>query len=153
MNLVSLLDPGVVKVPVESIGHEEVIAELVELLVRAGKIHDREGILDALYDREAKGSTGIGSGVAIPHARHPEITDALLAVGIAPGGIEFDAVDEKPVYLVFLLMGAPDKPGQTVEVLADIGILVQIPGITDKLVGAGTAADVLGILEDAGQEQ
>jgi len=153
MNLVSLLDPGVVKVPVESIGHEEVIAELVELLVRAGKIHDREGILDALYDREAKGSTGIGGGVAIPHARHPEITDALLAVGIAPQGIEFDAVDEKPVYLVFLLTGAPDKPGQTVEVLADIGILVQIPGITDKLVGVGTAADVLGILEDAGQEQ
>ena len=153
MNLVSLLDPGVVKVPVESTGHEEVIAELVELLVRTGKVRDREGILDALYDREAKGSTGIGGGVAIPHARHPEITGALLAVGIAPEGIEFDAVDEKPVYLVFLLMGAPDKPGQTVEVLADIGILVQIPGITEKLVGAGSAADVLGILEQVGQEQ
>jgi mannitol/fructose-specific phosphotransferase system IIA component (Ntr-type) len=110
-------------------------------------------VLDALYERESKGSTGIGGGVAIPHARHPEVEKGVLAVGIAPDGIEFEAVDEEPVYLVFLLLGAPDKPSQTIEALADIGILVQIPHVYDNLVAADSAEEVISIIEEAQQEQ
>jgi len=153
MDLADLLDPSVVKVPVESSTRDEVIAELVELLVRAGRIKDREGVLDSLYERERKGSTGIGGGVAIPHARHPEIERSVLAIGIAPDGIEFDAVDEEPVYLVFLLMGAVDRPSQTIEALADIGILVQIPGVFENLVNAGDGREVLQIIQEAREEQ
>jgi len=152
MNLVSLLEPDVVKTPLEGAFKDEVIAELVELLVRAGKVTDRQGVLDALYDREEKGSTGIGGGVAIPHARHPDVTDAVLAIGIAPDGIEFDAVDDQPVRIVFLLVGAPDKPGQAVEILADIGALVQIPGVYDKLACAREAEEIIRIVEGARQE-
>ena len=153
MDLADLLDPSVVKVPVESSTRDEVIAELVELLVRADRIKDREGVLDALYERERKGSTGIGGGVAIPHARHPEIEQSVLAIGITPEGIEFEAVDEEPVYLVFLLMGAVDKPSQTIEALADIGILVQIPGVFDGLVNAGDGGEALQIIQEAREEQ
>ena len=153
MNLARLLDPDLIRTPLESAFKDETIAELVELLVRAGWVKDREGILQALYERERKGSTGIGGGVAIPHARDPEIQDAVLAVGIAADGIEFDAVDDEPVRLVFLLLGAPDKPGQNVEILADIGILVQIPGVYEKLVGAKDPQTVIATIEEARREQ
>jgi len=153
MNLARLLDTNLIKAPLESSFKDEAIAELVELLVRAGKVKDREGVLEALYERERKGSTGIGGGVAIPHARAAEIQDALLAVGVAPDGIEFDAVDEEPVRLVFLLLGAPDKPGQNVEILANVGILVQIPGVYEKLVGAKDPGTVIAVIEEARKEQ
>lgn len=149
MNLADFLDNEVVKVPVESLTRDEVIAELVELLVRAGKIKDRGPILDALYERETRGSTGIGGGVAIPHARCEDIRDIILAVGIAPQGIEFEAVDDEPVKIVFLLLGSPQRPSQTIEALADIGILVQIPRVYEKLVNAGSATDVINAIEEA----
>ncbi len=153
MNLASLLKEGVVKVPLEGVTSDEVIAELVEVLVRAGKIKDRQEVLDALYDREAKGSTGIGGGTAIPHARHPEIETVVLAVGVSLEGIEFEATDGEPVYLVFLLMAAPDKPGLNVETLADIAHLVQTPGLYKKLVDVQDAARLIRIIEEAQQEQ
>ncbi len=149
MNLARLLNPNVVKVPVESFTRDEVIAELVELLVRDGQIDDRSGVLDALYEREQKGSTGIGGGVAIPHARHPEIDGAVLAVGISPDGIEFEAVDDEPVYIVFLLMGSPDQPSTTIEALADIGSIVQIPTVYDQLLAADDPEDVITIIAEA----
>jgi len=152
MNLASLLDPSLVKVPVESTTSEEVIAELVELLVRAGKVRDRESVLEALYERERKGSTGIGGGVAIPHARCEEARELMLAVGLSPEGIEFEAADDEPVYLVFLLIAPPDKPGQAVEALADIGILVQIPNLHDKLLGATSAEELLSIIKGASEQ-
>lgn len=153
MNLARLLDPSIVKVPVESLSREEVIAELVELLVRAGKIDDRAGVLDALYERESKGSTGIGGGVAIPHARHTEINGTVLSVGIAPDGIEFDAVDDEPVYLIFLLLGSPDQPSLTIEALADIGVIVQIPNVYDRLITAEDAEEVINIIAEAQEHE
>ena len=153
MNLASLLDKGVVKVPLEGLTTEEVIAELVELMVLAGKVKDRQAVLDALYERENKGSTGIGGGVAIPHARHPEIEGIVLAAGVSRDGIEFFATDGEPVYMVFLLMATPDRPDLNVETLADIGSLVQVPGIYQKLVNAQDASELTRIIAKAQQEQ
>lgn len=149
MNLARLLDPNVVKVPVESFTRDEVIAELVELLVRDGQIDDREGVMEALYERERKGSTGIGGGVAIPHARHPEIDGAVMAVGISREGLEFEAIDDELVHIVFLLLGAPDQPSTTIEALADIGAIVQIPTVYDKLVAADDSREVINIIAEA----
>ncbi len=153
MNVMSLLDRSVISVPLESTFKDEAIAELVELLVRAGKVSDRQRVLDALYEREAKGSTGIGSGVAIPHARDPEVEGVVLAAGVSAEGIEFESADDEPVYLVFLLMAAPDKPELNVEALADIGNLVQMPGVYEKLVAAQDAAAFVQVLEEVQQQQ
>jgi len=149
MNLANLLSRNLVKIPLESTDSEEAIAELVELLVRAGKIRDRQGLLDALYMREAKGSTGIGGGVAIPHARHPEVETVALVVGVRPEGIEYDSVDGEPVRLIFLLVAAPNKPGLNVEALADIGDLVRVPGVCQKLINADNASELINVIEKA----
>lgn len=153
MKLAQLLEPELVRVPVESFTRDEVIAELVELLVRAGRIEDREGVLDALYERERKGSTGIGDGVAIPHARHEEIEEAVMSVGIAPDGIEFEAIDDEPVYIVFLLIGSSERPSLTIEALADIGSIVQIPTVHDRLVAADSPEAVIHIIAGAQERE
>lgn len=149
MNLAGLLGDSVVKVPLEGMTKDEVIAELGELLVRSGAVKDRGGMLDALMAREEKGSTGIGDGIAIPHARSVDVETVALAIGVSREGVEFDAVDDEPVHLVFLLMAAAGKPSLNVEALADIGSLVQIPGVYDKIAAAPNAQSLINIIEEA----
>jgi mannitol/fructose-specific phosphotransferase system IIA component (Ntr-type) len=153
MDLAELITPATVKVPLEAFDKEEAIAELLELLVRAGKVSDREGVLEALYEREGKGSTGIGSGVAIPHARHEEISGVVLAVGVSRDGIEFDAADGELVYLVFLVLAEAHNPGPNVEVLADIGNLMQVPGVYEEMISASSAENLIAAIEKVEVEQ
>jgi mannitol/fructose-specific phosphotransferase system IIA component (Ntr-type) len=148
MDVIRLLDEDVVKVPLEAMDKEEAIAELCELLVRGERVPEREGLLDALYDRESKGSTGIGDGVAIPHARHPQVKGAVVAAGVSPDGIDFDAVDGKDVHLIFCVVAEQDNPAANVETLAEIGNLVQIPGVYEKLTKAGNSRQFVQTLNE-----
>jgi len=152
MQLSDLLSDETIKVPLEALDKEEAIAELVELLVRAGHVRDREGLLDALYEREARGTTGIGRGVAIPHARHPGVEGVELAAGISADGIEFDAVDEKLVHIVFLVVAEEHNPGPNIELLAYIGALMQIPGAYERLKSVSSPAQMLKAMEEIEQE-
>jgi len=151
MTLPDLLEARLIKVPLEGVTKDEVIAELVEVMVRARKVNDRAGVLDALYRREARGSTGIGSGVAVPHARHASAGEVLLAVGVAPDGVEFESADDEPVHVVFLLVAPQDRPDLAVQALADVGLLMQVPGVCEKLAAARSAAEVADIVQEAHQ--
>ena len=146
MDVIRQLDTDTVKVPLEAIDKEEAIAELLELLVRAGRVQNREAILEALYEREAKGSTGIGEGVAIPHARHPEVEGAQVSAGVSKEGIDFDAIDGEDVQVVFLVVAEEDNPSANVEALAELGNLVQTPGIYDRLIGSNSADEFVKVL-------
>jgi len=153
MDLANLITADVLKVPLEAFDKEEAIAELVEVLVRAQKLSDRDAVLEALYEREDKGSTGIGGGVAIPHAKHPEIKGVVLAAGVSPDGIEFDAADGELVYVVFLVLAEAHNPGPNVEVLAEIGHMMQMPGLYDRLRSARDAAGFVDVIQDLQVEQ
>ncbi len=147
MRLRDLLDESVVKTGLESLDKEECFEELVDLLVRAGRLDDRAGALQAVEDREAKGTTGIGGGVAIPHAKHASVQHLVAALGTSREGIEFDATDGEPVTVVFLLLAPVDDPGPHVRALAEIARLIQTPGFCRKATEAAKPADVLDLLE------
>lgn len=153
MDLAKLITRDTVKVPLEAYDKEEAIAELVEVLVRAGKITDREGVLDKLYEREARGSTGIGGGVAIPHAKSDDVDGVVMAVGTSPDGIEFDAADGELVHLVFLVVAETQSPGPNVEVLADIGYLMQIPHVMNDMTNAPDAESLARVVREVQVEQ
>jgi len=153
MDLAELICRDVVKVPMEALDRDEAIAELVELLVRAGKVRDRDEVLDRLYEREEKGSTGIGGGVAIPHAKHPGIEGVAVAVGVSREGVEFDSADGQPVHLVFLVLANTHDPGPNVEVLAGIGHLMQVPGVYRGMVSAKSADELVSFLQGVQVEQ
>ncbi|HUU31419.1 MAG TPA: PTS sugar transporter subunit IIA [Phycisphaerae bacterium] len=147
MRLRDLLDESVVKVGLECLDKEECFEEMIDILVRAGRVSDRQGALEAVRQREGQGTTGIGQGVAIPHGKHASIPTLTAAVGLSTKGIEFDAIDGVPVRAVFLLLARTDDPGPHVRALAEIARLVQTPGFYRKLAEAKSPKDVLNLLD------
>ena len=146
MRLSDILDESCVKVGVESTDKEEAIAELVELLVRAGKVSDRGGVLDALYEREDEASTGIGLGVAIPHAKHASISQLVGCIGISPEGVDFDSSDGEPVRLIVLILAEPNNPGPHLACLAEIARLIKIQGFARRVTDAATPEAVIEVI-------
>ncbi len=147
MRLRDLIDESAVKVGLESLDKEECFEEMIDLLVRADRIPDQAGALEAIRQREAQGTTGIGQGVAIPHGKHSSISTLTAAMGTSADGLEFDAVDGDPVHVVFLLLARVDDPGPHIRALAEIARLVQTPGFYRKLTEAKTVAEALDILD------
>jgi len=108
LNLTSLLRPDRISLELVSRKKNDVLRELVAL-IRQG-----EGVaplLETLMKREELGSTGIGRGIAIPHGRSLLIDKLEIAVGRSTKGVDFSAIDKKPVYLFFLVMAPPQDPG------------------------------------------
>ena len=148
MRLRDLLDESVVKVGLKSLEKEECFEEMIDLLVRAGRLSDRAGALAAVRQRELQGTTGIGQGVAIPHGKHPSVPALTAALGTSAKGIEFDSIDGEKSRLVFLLLARNDDPGPHVRALAEIARLIQTPGFYRKLTGARSAREILDILDE-----
>jgi len=143
VRLSDLLTEDVIKVDLESEDKEESFAELIELLVGAGRIKDRGAALEAIEKREALGTTGIGNGVAIPHAKDATVEQLAAALGISREGIEYEAIDNEPVHVVFLVLAEADNPGPHVQCLAEIARLLQVPGFYKRLLAATTAKEAL----------
>jgi len=95
---------------------------MVDHLIDKGRIAPdrRQILLDKLLEREALSSTGIGGGVAIPHASGENIDDMIVTVGQIPEGIDYQSIDEKPVYLVFMIVGSERVPRVHLQLLATI---------------------------------
>jgi mannitol/fructose-specific phosphotransferase system IIA component (Ntr-type) len=147
MRLRDLLDEAAVKIGLESVDKEECFEEMVDILVRAGRITDRAATLRAIQDREDLATTGIGEGVAVPHGKHASIPELIAAMGTSRDGIEFDSVDGKPVHLVVLLLASNNNPGPHILALAEISRLVRTPGFFRKAVDANTPSELLDILD------
>jgi len=118
----------------------------VDLLVQAGRLSDRAGPLEAVMKREAQQTTGIGHGVAVPHAKHASVGALTAALGISRPGLDFDAVDHQPVQVVFLLLAKINDPGPHIRALAEISRLLQVPGCYHKLIDAKSPAELLAVI-------
>jgi mannitol/fructose-specific phosphotransferase system IIA component (Ntr-type) len=118
MTFADLLHPDSVLVPLRATDRDAAIALLEDLLRLPGGPADRAQFKTALLAREAAGSTGIGNGVAIPHARSPKISTPLLVAGLAAQPIDFKSADGKLVTLVFLLAVPATDPKSHLAVLA-----------------------------------
>jgi len=146
MRLCELLDAATIKIEMAAGGKKEAIEELVDLLVQAGRLSDRAGALEALMKREAVQTTGIGNGVAVPHAKYAGVAALTAALGISRPGLDFDAVDHQPVKVVLMLLAKVNDPGPHIRALAEISRLLQVPGFYQKLIDAKSAADLLAVI-------
>lgn len=147
MKLTGLLDESVINVELESIDKDEVFAEMVEMLVRVGRLGDRDAALDAIRSREAMATTGIGSGVAVPHGKSPTVGQLTGALGISREGIDYEATDDEPVHVVFLVLAEANNPGPHVECLGEIARLLQVQGFYDRLRRAESAEEALAVIK------
>ena len=152
MSLVGLLSESLVKVGLESFDKDELFEEMVDLLVQAGAIEDRKPILQAIREREASMTTGIGKGVGIPHAKNTPVQAVVACVGTSDDGIEYDAIDGEPVHLVFLVVSAKVTPELNIQTLATIARTMGMPGAYGRLFGAKTGEEVLAALTELESE-
>ncbi len=150
MRLMDLLSEDVITTSLQSTTRDGVIAELVDLLVRRGILAEssRASVLEAVNAREASQSTGLGSGVAIPHGLSAEVDDVVAALGIHPTGVEFEAIDGQPVRLVILLVVPPNMFQAHVRTLAGIARVLNDASLREMLLEAREAETVLEVLID-----
>src|SRR5262249_50594823 len=158
--LPGLLDARFVFADLKGPGMEDVLGEMARRLAAAGVVRDVSDLARRLIEREKLGCTGLGSGVAIPHCKSKDVQDIVLAVGLAPQGVDFHAPDGQPVTPIFLILspaGPPaphlrtpppaGQPAAPPQALARISRLLRTPGISESLRRARTREDVLEALK------
>ena len=144
MRLTETLKLANIKVPLAATGKIDAIKELITLLAANGDVPDPTKVLDAVLEREATRTTGIGYGLAIPHGRTAGASQLTMAIGRCSNPIEFQAIDGRPVSIVWLLVSPPDKSVAHIATLARITKLMMV----DKFrIEMNRAADAQGVLD------
>ena len=146
MKISRLLSEALIEPDLKPTTKEAVLARLVELAaacVKADCQADSAQVLDALRAREAVTSTGIGSGVAIPHAKIDGLSRMILAFARSHQGVDFQALDDAPVFLVFMVVAPPDSVSDYLKLLAAISSFVKKDANRQALMAAATKADII----------
>lgn len=142
----AVLPPAAIKLNLEARDKEEAFEEMIDLLVKAGAIKDREAAVDALRKREALGATGIGNGVALPHGKHMSVPGLVGALGISRNGIDFGSPDGKPAKIIIVLLARTDNPGPHIQALAQIAQLVQSSEFLTRVYDARTPQEIIELI-------
>jgi PTS system nitrogen regulatory IIA component len=146
MKICDILPPSAVICDLSGSSAQDALAELSQpLAARSGL--ETEIVLAALRSREELGSTGLGDGFAIPHARVPGITGLVTSFGRSRAGIDFRAMDGKPTHFFFALCAPDGAPSQHLNALARISRIFKAPSIRESLLGARDAAEIYRLIE------
>ncbi|MEO1130738.1 MAG: PTS sugar transporter subunit IIA [Planctomycetota bacterium] len=155
MKLCDIVARDAIVAGLSSTSRDEVIAELIDALIGASVVSAdlRQDLIDAVLERERKGSTGFGKGVAIPHVKLSGVEKMACAVGVSENGIDFNALDKNPVYSVFLLLSPADDPEQHLRAMEIVFKNLSQDNFRRFLRQASAVDDVWTLLEDADNQQ
>lgn len=142
MKLVDILTQDCIMPDLKAMGKREALEEMVEGLVFNFADLNKEKLLEAILERERLGSTGIGYGVAIPHARLKGMNGIAVLFGRSIKGVEFQAMDERPAHLFFLIAAPEDSNTAHLKVLARISRLLKDAGVRKRLMEASTQEEI-----------
>lgn len=152
MRITELLDTKSIVLNAAPETKQEALDEAVALMQAGGKLSDTEAYRRQVYAREEEGTTGIGSGIAIPHGKCDAVKTPGLAAMVIPNGVEFDSLDGKPVHLLFLIAAPDTKDNVHLEVLSKLSVLLMNKGFIEKLREARSVEEFLGIIDEADEE-
>ena len=125
MKIIEFLNEKAILANMKATTKEAVLRELVEVLAKAEGIKNQGDLVKILMSRETLGSTGIGQGIGIPHAKTNSVKKLVAALGICSQGVNFDALDGEPVHIFFLLVAPEDSAGPHLKGLARISRLLK----------------------------
>ena len=146
MRLSEILKPSNIKIPLEAKTKTDAIGELVQVLTGSGDVTDAKAVLDAVLEREATRTTGIGNGLAIPHGKCQGTKDLVMAIGKAGTPIDFQAIDGRPVTIIWMLASPPDKTGPHIHALARISRLMTIDKFRHAMLNAKTPQEAYDLI-------
>ena len=147
MKITDFLNPKGIKLDLESTEKEDCLKELVDLLSDVVDVGDKKNIVKALSERENLGSTGIGQGIAIPHGKTDRVKELVSVLGISRKGVNFEALDGEPVYILFLLVAPKDTAGPHLKALAQISRMLRDTYFCELIRRCKTPEDVYELIQ------
>lgn len=139
----TLLRPETIRVGMPGGSKQEVIEAMVNILADDPSVRDLEAIRAAVLERETVMSTGVGKGLGLPHAKTPAVRATVAALAITNTPVEFGAIDNEPVRLIFLLVGTETARSQHIKILSRISRLLNRDAFRQRLLQATSAKEVL----------
>ena len=149
MRITSLLKPEAVKIGGVASDKDDAIAKLVKLMETQGNVVDVDAYTEAVHARESFGSTALGEGIAIPHAKTAAVSAPGLAAMTLPEGVDYDAPDGLPTTLMFLVAAPDTKADVHLEVLSRLSMLLMDPEFCDSLRATKTPEEFLAVIDAA----
>ncbi|TCI54079.1 PTS fructose transporter subunit IIA [Exiguobacterium sp. SH1S21] len=147
MNITDLLKKDTIQLNLRSRSKADVIEELVDVLDRAGKLSDRNGYRDAILAREAQSTTGLGEGIAIPHAKTKAVKAPAIAFGRS-SGIDYEALDGQDSRLFFMIAAGEHANNEHLETLSKLSVFLMDPKFQERLYAATSEDDVIRAIEE-----
>ena len=146
VKIIRYLDPRLITF-LDIANQTEALETLVDLVDRSGRLPDKGSFLQAVFEREKLVSTGIGMGVALPHAKQSSFRDFFIAIGILKKGIDWQALDDAPVRIIFLIGGPADKQTEYLQLLSSLTTAIENEEKRKMLLQADNAEKVLELFE------
>jgi len=148
MRLLDYLDENLIFLNLEAKDKDDAFEKIVALMVQNQALQHPHDFLAALRHRESLGSTAIGEGIAMPHARLKDLKRIIIVCACLKKGIDFDAEDQKPVNLIFLLSTPLAMATEYLQVLAKLSRFLKEKDIPNKLLKAGSPAELIEIIDE-----
>ncbi len=153
MRIIDLLDPRSVQLKGRASGKKDALDKMVELMAASGKINDVETYRKGVYAREEESTTGIGSGIAIPHCKSDAVSAPGLAAMLVPEGVEFESLDGQPANLIFLIAAPNTEDNIHLSVLSKLSVLLMNDEFTNNLRNAKSVEEFIQIIDAAESEK
>jgi len=147
MKLSKFTEEDLITFELKSNGKEAVIEELVDLAAKSKLVRDRDELLKDILERERLVTTGVGYGVAFPHAKTKAVKGIVIAFGRSDKGLDFEAMDKKPVHMFFLIAAPEDAIGAHLNVMARLSFLMKSEENRRKLMDVKSPGELLTILD------
>jgi len=151
MNFKAALEQGCYCLALKSDTKNEIIGEMVELLVKGGRIRPADGkeVLRAILEREQKISTGLQHGVAVPHGKTNAVEELVTAIALKKEGVDFESLDGEPSRIFVMTVSSPLRAGPHMEYLAEISRLLNSASVRKRVLEADSINALIGALTDS----
>ena len=143
MKISDILTDDLVMTGLQGKTKDDVIDAMIDLVAASPKVLDKEKVRKAIFERERIMSTGVGNGFAIPHGKTDAVTDIVAAFAVTAEPIDYQSLDEKPVRLVFLLVGKDNLVGPHIKLLSRISRLMNKEDFRKRLLEQKTSREII----------
>lgn len=153
MKIIDLLDPNSINLNLSSKIKEDVINELVDLVDKSGNLNDKNIYKQEILKRENQGTTGIGEGIAIPHAKTSAVKNACLASGVSKSGVDYDSLDGSPAHLFFMIAAPNGANNLHLDVLSRLSTILMDESFRMSLINAKSSEEFLSLIDNKENEK